>query len=58
MAAPIGVVVVGLLTEQFGLRPTTLLLAILGQVVGILIATRSIFKGVDEHRPPSPPSSP
>jgi MFS family permease len=57
MAAPISVVVVGFLTEQLGLRTTTLILAILGQVVGLMIATRPIFKGVDEHRPFLSPSS-
>jgi MFS family permease len=56
-AAPISVVVVGYLTERLGLRPTALLLAILGQIFGLLIATRPIFRGMDAHRPPSQPAS-
>jgi MFS family permease len=58
MAAPISVVVVGFLTELLGLRSTALLLAVLGQAIGVLIATRPIFKGVDEYRPLSAAPAP
>lgn len=57
MAAPIGVVIVGYLTERFGLRQTSLLLAIVAQIVGVVVATRPVLKGVDEHRPGIPGSS-
>jgi MFS family permease len=51
MAAPISVVIVGYLTDRLGLRQATLLLAIAAQIAGLVIATRPVLNGVDEHRP-------
>jgi hypothetical protein len=56
-AAPISVVAVGFLTERLELRPTALLLAVLGQAVSLLVATRPIYKGLDDHRPQASASS-